>query len=161
MIVSPGNLPKVVFDTMILFQATAQTTGPAALLFAYLEAGRFTLYVSDEILEEARDVLNRPKLRARNPRITDEAVQKTFDLLSQFAYPVTDVPKVFSLPRDPDDEPYLDLALAANADYLVTWDKDMLDLMNEESFRSQYPGLAILNPVALLQALAASASDIG
>jgi putative PIN family toxin of toxin-antitoxin system len=146
---------------MILFQATAQTTGPAALLFAYLECGRFTLYVSGDVLDEARDVLSRPKLRIKNPRITDEAVQKTFDLLSQFAQTVTDVPKRFSLPRDPDDEPYLDLALAVNADYLVTWDKDMLDLMNDEGFRSQYPGLTILNPVALLQALAGSTPDNG
>jgi putative PIN family toxin of toxin-antitoxin system len=159
--VSRAELPKVAFDTMILFQATAQTTGPAAALFAYLEIGRFTLYVSEEILEEARDVLNRPKLRAKNPRITDEAVQKTFDLLSQFAQQVTDVPRIFSLPRDPDDEPYLNLALAANADYLVTWDKDMLDLMNDETFRSQYPGLTILNPVALLQALAAATPEGG
>ena len=156
---SRGELPKVVFDTMILFQAMAQTTGPAALLFAYLEAGSFTLYVSGETLEEARDVLSRPKLRAKNPRITDEAVQETFDLLAQFSQMVADVPALFSLPRDPDDEPYLNLALAANADYLVTWDKDMLDLMNDETFRKQYPGLTILNPVALLQALAASTPD--
>ena len=45
------------------------------------------------------------------------------------------------------------LAIAANADYLVTWDKDMLDLMQDEGFRIQYPRLTILNPVALLQVL--------
>ena len=51
------------------------------------------------------------------------------------------------------DEPYLNLALSANANYLVTWDKDMLDLMQDEGFRTQHPQLTILNPVALLQAL--------
>ena len=39
------------------------------------------------------------------------------------------------------------------ADYLVTWDKDLLDLMQDASFRAQYPRLTILNPVALLQIL--------
>ena len=63
------------------------------------------------------------------------------------------VPSLFSLPRDPDDEPYLNLALAADADYLVTWDKDLLDLMQDATFRAQYPRLTILNPVALLQIL--------
>ena len=50
-------------------------------------------------------------------------------------------------------KPYLNLALAAAADYLVTRDKDMLDLMQDPAFRGQYPTLTILTPVALLQAL--------
>src|SRR5262249_6194534 len=104
-------------------------------------------------LDEARDVLSRPKLRAKSPRLTDETVQETFDLLSRLAQTVSDVPSLFSLPRDPDDEPYLNLALAADVDYLVTWDKDLLDLMLDASFRAQYPRLTILNPVALLQIL--------
>ena len=56
-----------------------QPTGPAAELLRQLEAGRFILYVSYEILDEARDVLSRPKLRAKSPRVTDETVQETFD----------------------------------------------------------------------------------
>ena len=69
---SQGGLPAVVFDTMILDQATASLTGPASELLRRLEAGQFILYVSDEILDEAHDVLSRPKLRAKNPRVTDE-----------------------------------------------------------------------------------------
>lgn len=150
---SQGRLPGAVFDTMILYQATANHTGPAAKLLHQLEAGQFILYVSDEILDEARDVLGRPKIRAKNPRITDQTVQETFDLLGRLAHMVSDVPSLFSLPRDPDDEPYLNLALSSGADYLVTWDKDLLDLMQDASFRAQYPQLTILNPVALLQIL--------
>lgn len=138
---------------MFLYQATASTTGPAAELLRQLEAGRFILYVSHEILDEARDVLSRPKLRARSPRITDETVQETFDLLGRLAQTVSLVPGVFSLPRDPDDEPNLNLALAADADHLVTWDNDLLDLMQDATFCARYPRLTILDPVALLQIL--------
>ena len=74
---SRAGPPKAVFDTMILYQATAQTTGPAAAFFTHLQDGHFSLFVSDETLDEARDVLTRPKLRTKNPRITDEAVQAT------------------------------------------------------------------------------------
>jgi uncharacterized protein len=151
--VSQGGLPGVVFDTMILYQATANLTGPAAEFLRQLEAGRFTLYVSDEILDEARDVLGQPKLRDKNPRVTDETVQQTFDLLGRLARTVSKVPSLFSLPRDPDDEPYLNLAIAADADYLVTRDKDLLDLMQDAGFRAQYPRLTILSPVALLRLL--------
>ena len=150
---SQGGLPGVVFDTMILYQATANLAGPAAELLRRLEAGQFILYVSDEILDEARDVLSRPKLRAKNPRVTDQAVRQTFDLLDRMAQLVSNVPSLFSLPRDPDDEAYLNLAIVAYADYLVTWDKDLLDLMQDAGFRAQYPQLTILNPVALLQIL--------
>ena len=66
--------PKVVFDTMVVFQATANTAGPAAELFRRLEAGWFSLYVSAEVLDEMRDVLSRPKLRAKYPRITDDSI---------------------------------------------------------------------------------------
>jgi putative PIN family toxin of toxin-antitoxin system len=145
--------PKVVFDTMIAFRTTVNSTGPAAELFRRLEAGWFDLYVSDEILDEMRDVLSRPKLRAKYPRITDEAVDSLFGLLAKFARTVPVVPKVFSLPRDPDDEPYLNLSITVGADYLATRDNDLLDLMQDEAFRTTYPHLTILDPVALLRAL--------
>ena len=130
--------------------------GPAGELLRQLEAGRLALFVSDDILDEARDVLGRSKLRAKNPQITDQVVQETFDRLDRTAIRVATIPNVVSLPRDPDDEPYLNLAVAVAADYLVTRDNDMLDLMQDGVFRAQYPTLTILNPVALLQILTPS-----
>ena len=139
---------------MVFLQAASRPGGPAARLFIeFVEAGHLSLSVSDAILAEVRDVLGRPRIRAKNPAITDKGVEDFFRRIDQVAQKVADVPAVYSLPRDPDDEPYLNLALAANAAYLVTWDKDMLDLMQDPGFRTQYPQLIILNPVALLQAL--------
>ncbi len=63
------------------------------------------------------------------------------------------VPRTVTLARDPDDEPYLNLAVASGAAYLVTWDHDMLDLMKDASFVAQYPELKILTPVELLTEL--------
>ena len=40
------------------------------------------------------------------------------------------------LERDRKDEPYLDLALSANARYLISRDKDLLDLMQDVQFRT-------------------------
>jgi predicted nucleic acid-binding protein len=57
---------------------------------------------------------------------------------------------VFSCPRDPDDEPYVNLAVAAGARYLVTRDKDLLDLMEDADFRRRFATLAILDPAAFL-----------
>ena len=63
----------------------------------------------------------------------------------------SEVPEVFGLERDPKDEPYINLALASQASYLVTWDRDLLELMNDEAFRQRFPQLTILEPPALLQ----------
>jgi hypothetical protein len=61
--------------SVLPFQATAQPTGPAARLFIdFVEGGRLALYVSDAIIEEVRDLLGRPRIRAKNPTITDASV---------------------------------------------------------------------------------------
>lgn len=139
---------------MVFFQVTARPSGPAARLFIdFVESGRLTLYVSDAIIEEVRDVLGRPRIRARNPAITDEGVEAFCDRIRQVARWIDLIPDVFTLARDPDDEPYLNLAIAASAEYLVTRDNDMLDLMRDALFRARYPTLTILDPVAMLQAL--------
>ena len=44
------------------------------------------------------------------------------------------------------------------AQFLVSRDKDLLDLMNDASFRQRYPDLSILDPTAFLKVLAASDS---
>jgi predicted nucleic acid-binding protein len=65
---------------------------------------------------------------------------------------VRTVRHVVEYPRDPTDEPYLDLAVAVKADYLVTRDKDLLSLMTSHSIvakqiRQRTRPLKILNPV--------------
>jgi predicted nucleic acid-binding protein len=75
---------------------------------------------------------------------------------------VDPVPHAFSYARDPDDEPWVNLAIAAKARYLVTWDKDLLDLMKENpdgvQFRKSFPNLHVLTPVAFLRELASQTS---
>ena len=43
------------------------------------------------------------------------------------------IANVFVLERDPKDAKYVDLAIAAKADFLVTRDKDLLYLREKES----------------------------
>lgn len=66
------------------------------------------------------------------------------------------VPKRFVYPRDPDDEPYLNLAIEAGAQFLVTRDRDLLDLMRANTeegrdFQRRFRELKILDPVAFLK----------
>jgi len=64
----------------------------------------------------------------------------------------------FDYPRDPNDEPYIDLAATAKADYLVSWDKDLLSLMTGHTvlckrFRQFTHPLKVVDPAAFLRAI--------
>ena len=151
---------RVVFDCMVFLQASTRPQVPAARLFIdHVEWGDLALFVSDAILDEVRHVLGRPQIRAKNPSLTDKAVEEFFHRIGQLAMKIENVPASFALARDPDDGPYLNLALDAATDYLVTRDQDMLDLMQDAGFRSRYPALIILTPIALLQVLAPPAQS--
>jgi predicted nucleic acid-binding protein len=68
------------------------------------------------------------------------------------------VTRAIELPRDPNDEPYINLAAAAKADFLVTRDNDLLSLMTGHSavakqFRQKTRPLKVINPVAFLEAI--------
>lgn len=152
-----GDLrPRVVFDCMIYLQATASESSPAAALLRMLDDSTISLFVSNDILDEVRDVLSRPKIRQKNHRITDERVDALLTRLAEKGTLLESVAKHFSYERDPKDEKYINLAVEADATYLVSRDNDLLDLMREDlagskDFRQQFPTLTILNPIAFLR----------
>jgi len=72
------------------------------------------------------------------------------------------VPRVQAYSRDPDDEMYLNLAIAAQADFIVTRDNDLLALATDHSIEAkqfrQLTGnrINIITPVAFLADVAES-----
>jgi putative PIN family toxin of toxin-antitoxin system len=120
--------PRVVFDCMVYLQATVNESGPAAALVRLVN-DEIALFVSHEILEEVREVLARPKIRQRNPAITDERVDALLSRVADKATLLDDVRQHFTYARDPKDEKYLNLAIEVAAAYLVSRDRDLLDLM--------------------------------
>jgi uncharacterized protein len=145
---------RAVFDCVILLQAAGRPTGPAAACLQAVRDGRLELFLSPYILTEVRDVLSRPKTLRKFPALTPEAVDMFLRDVATHATTLPAVPKVFALARDPKDEPYVELAAATRARYLVTRDKDLLDLMGDDVFRQQFPGLTVIDPVTLLRELA-------
>jgi hypothetical protein len=94
------------------------------------------------------------RLRGTDVRVTYQYhVDGAQAVIRHVAEVLPTVPRTVTLARDPDDEPYLNLAVASGAAYLVTRDRDMLDLMKDAAFVAQYPDLKILSPVELLKEL--------
>jgi putative PIN family toxin of toxin-antitoxin system len=144
-------MTSAVFDTTTLLQAATSRKGPAAACLAFVDEGHVRLFVSAVTLDEIREVLNRPKIRKSFPKLTDENVLDFLDHLVDKGHLVEDVPRAYQYERDPDDEPFLNLAIAAQAPFIVSRDNDFLDLMKDEAFRKTYPDLSIVDPVAFLQ----------
>jgi putative PIN family toxin of toxin-antitoxin system len=149
---------------MIYLQAAVSESGPAATLLRLVESGAFSLFVSDDILGEVRDVLSRRKIRDRNPKITDERVGALIARLRDKATVVNNVRRHLAYPRDPKDEKYVNLAIEAEADYLVSRDNDLLDLMTGHAdeykdFRRRFRALRILDPVEFLKIVMPEETD--
>jgi predicted nucleic acid-binding protein len=101
--------PRVVFDCVVLLQGAGRPSGPAGACVILLD--RFTLCFSPQIFAEVSDVHNRPEIRRRFPLLTDERVETFLSDVQTKAMFFDDVPEVFTYSRDPDDEPYINLAL--------------------------------------------------
>ena len=146
----------VVFDCVVFLQALANDESPAARALDLIDTGDITLYVSEQILRELRNVLDRSEVRTALPGINDLRVESLFRRLDRKAVMVKEVPRAFEYSRDAKDEPYLNLAIAAHANFLVSRDKDLLDLMaghDQESkqFRQRFRFLKIVEPLGLLR----------
>lgn len=126
-------MPKAVFDTTVLVSAfiTPVAGGAAFDLLDLARQGRIDLALSDAILVETRNVLARARLRRRYG-FDDAAVDAFMRLLTGIATMVTDLPTVAAV-RDPMDDVIVATALAAEAELLVTRDKDLLDLMTYQT----------------------------
>jgi len=156
--IGDNTRPRVVFDCMVYLQATVSESGPAAVLLRLVDSDAFSLFASEEILEEVREVLSRPKIRKRNPEINDERVDALIKRVSEKATIVDDVQQHFTYSRDPKDEKYLNLAVEIQAAYLVSRDKDLLDLMTGYSdeckdFRHRFRPLKVIEPVEFLKTI--------
>ncbi|HEY2584437.1 MAG TPA: putative toxin-antitoxin system toxin component, PIN family [Tepidisphaeraceae bacterium] len=155
----PTSRPRVVFDCNVLVQAVAFDNGPAARCLRLVESGQIDLLVSRPTLAELRRVLNYEEVLAISPNMTPRRIGAFLKRLTFRARLVCRTPHVMDYPRDPADEPYIDLAVAAGADYLVTRDRDLLSLMSGYSlvckeFRRKTRPLRVIDPVAFLKIMA-------
>lgn len=152
----PTGKIKSVFDCNIYLQAFVSDKGTAAKCKKLADEGLIEMFVSRDILNEVKDVLNRPELQAKFPHTTPEAVDAFLKNIVENTTFVRSVGKHFELPRDKKDEPYLNLAFEIQANYIVSWDRDLLDLMTDfttqaKEFRQKFRPLKIVTPVDFLK----------
>jgi len=151
--------PLVVFDCVTFVQSIIKKSDPAVRCLEMFEEGRFSLAISKETLAEIQQVLSLSNLRNDFPLLTEEKTTWLIEFLLYKGKLYQNIKRRFEYPRDPDDEPYLNLAIKAKADFIVTRDKDLLDLMKWDTeegheFQKRFRHVNILDPVAFLREMA-------
>src|ERR1039457_2910133 len=140
---------------MLFLQGAARSGTAAGACLLLVELQAVELYLSREILAEIRDVLTRPRIRQKFSVLSGQFMDRFLAALEKQAVLFPEVPRVFAYERDPKDEPYINLAIAAEASYLVSWDNDILDLADASRpdggrLRLHSPHLRVLDPVSFL-----------
>src|SRR5262245_7775969 len=105
------STPAVVFDCNVFVQAMLNPHGIAAKCWQLVEAEQVTLFVSEEILREIADVLQRPDFQNLSANFTPERIQAFLDIVVEKGICLRNVPEEYHYSRDPKDEPYINLAI--------------------------------------------------
>lgn len=105
---------RIALDTNVLVSGFLNPAGSPGRILDLLLAGEVTPILDDRILAEYRRVLPRPKFGL--PPVEVSGVLRLIEGQGEF---VSSPPAGISLP-DPDDVPFLEVAISGSADSLVT-----------------------------------------
>jgi putative PIN family toxin of toxin-antitoxin system len=132
---------RVILDTNVLLsRLLLPDSPPAKAVRRFLE--RAQPIVSEETLRELAEVLSRPKF---DPYVSRSDRQSFFELFARVAewVPVTTTIRQC---RDSRDDKFLELAVDGKADWIITGDKDLLELSPFQSTSMLTPSAALVLP---------------
>jgi uncharacterized protein len=113
----------VVIDTNVWVSAFLNRKGfPARIKDAWVN-GEFEVVLSSPLLQEISDVLHRPRIKDKYG-LTEDEITQFIELLLRRAVLVAIGGKL-TLCRDERDNMFLETAIAAGAEYLVSRDHDL------------------------------------
>jgi uncharacterized protein len=105
---------KIVLDTNVLVAGLLSPFGPCGDIVRMLSAGNLTLCVDARVLSEYHEVLGRRKFN-----FDQDKVAAILDYIEHHSLVVASVPLSAPLP-DPDDAPFLEIAISGGANCLAT-----------------------------------------
>ena len=126
---------RAVLDTNVLISGVISTGVPHDVLVAGFR-GDYQLVVSVATLTEFRETLLKYPEKFH---MSEADVQKEVETVRYFAEFVDPEENITAVEDDPDDDKFLEAAVAGNVDYLVSGDSHLLDL-------SSFRGFDIVDP---------------
>lgn len=133
---------RVVIDTNVVISRFLSPTGTPAQLFEQWQLNAFELVLSEPILAEFQKVLEYQRIQARH-HMAPEEIAEVINGFRQFAVLVDVKERLVVIEEDPEDDKFLECAVAGSAEVIVSGDAHLLDL-------KEYRGIQILSPAAFL-----------
>ena len=134
---------RIVLDTNVIVSRFLSPAGaPAKVLDLWKKKGYFDVVVSEEILQEYARALTYPHIQARH-QIPAREIETNIHTFSDIAILVVPTEQITIVKDDPDDNTFIACALAGNAEYIVSGDRDLLTVRT-------YKGIRILTPATFL-----------
>lgn len=130
---------KLFLDTNILISATFWKGSSYNIIIKTIEQ-EVIGFTTNDILQEYRVVLKRDF--ELDEQETDERVEKLLESLVV----VSSLERIDIIKEDPSDNKVLEGALVANADFVISYDRHLLDL-------GVFRGIKIIRPEELLREL--------
>ena len=137
---------RAVIDTNVLVSALLWN-GPPHALMANVREGLLEIAISPVLLAELSTVIGRSKFNAILVR-AESTREQILTEIRNLAEVIEPPPFPQPVCRDPDDDAVLALAIAAQVDWIISGDDDLLSLRS-------YAGIAIISPVEALAKLVA------
>ena len=126
----PKEIMRVVLDTNVLISALL-FKGELSRMVRLWQEGKIVPIISKETFDELRAVLEYSKFSLSRAEIKSLIERETLPF-----FEVVHVSKhVKGACRDPEDDKFISCAISANADCIVTGDKDLSDLKKYQSVR--------------------------
>jgi putative PIN family toxin of toxin-antitoxin system len=114
---------RIVLDTNVLVSGIFWSGTPSKILDLWVH-DKFQLLTTQLILEEYNNTLNRISKGKK-----DSLVNAWMLFVVENSIVVNDKKK-FKLSADPDDDKFIDCAVSGNADFIVSGDSHLLDLIS-------------------------------
>lgn len=136
----------VVVDTnVVISRYLAPNSRPAEVL-ALWEQGVFDLVVSPEIMAEYDRVLREPKIRKVHGK-SDGEIDDVVRRINEAAVRADPEQRITVIDADPDDDKFIECAVAGGAGYIVTGEKHLLAL-------GSYQRIQIIPPAVFVKLFA-------
>ena len=133
---------RAVLDTNVLISSVISTGVPHEIVIKGVSS-EYQIVVSVATLTEFRDTLLKYPEKFH---MDEDDVQQEVETIRYFAEFVDPDEEITAVEDDPDDDKFLEAAVAGNVDYIVSGDRHLLDL---NSFR----GIEIVEPRAFYECL--------
>ena len=126
----PKKIMRVVLDTNILISALL-FEGELSRIVGLWQEGEIVPIISRETFDELQDVPEYPKFSLSSAEIKSLIEHK----ILPFFEVINVTEQVRGVCRDPGDDKFISCAISANADFIVTGDKDLFNLKKCPSIR--------------------------